>query len=111
MCLFDSNAVSQIFSMENGLLCDEIKGKTIIDLTTNHYDDVLKFHDIVNSMGGNYLENPVFGSVAPALQGALTVVSSGKKEVFQSVKPILEKNCKRDFPLRNAIKCYKNETY
>jgi 3-hydroxyisobutyrate dehydrogenase len=101
MCLFDSNAVSQIFSMENGLLCDEIKGKTIIDLTTNHYDDVLKFHDIVNSMGGNYLENPVFGSVAPALQGALTVVSSGKKEVFQSVKPILEKIAKEIFHLES----------
>lgn len=99
MCLFDSNAVSQVLSQENGLLCNDIEGKTIIDLTTNHYDDVLKFHDIVNSMGGNYLENPVFGSVAPALQGALTVVSSGKKEVFQSVKPILEKIAKEIFHL------------
>ncbi|MBP6715143.1 MAG: NAD(P)-dependent oxidoreductase, partial [Aliarcobacter sp.] len=41
--------------------------------------------------GANYLENPVFGSVAPALSGALTVVSSGKTEVFENVKPILEK--------------------
>ena len=91
LCLFDSPAVENILTQENGLLCDELKGKTIIDLTTNHYDDVLKFHKMVNDMGGNYLENPVFGSVAPALIGALTVVSSGKKEVFESVKPILEK--------------------
>jgi 3-hydroxyisobutyrate dehydrogenase len=99
LCLFDSPAVNNILTMENGLLCEELKGKTIIDLSTNHYEDVLTFHEVVNSLGGNYLENPVFGSVAPALQGALTVVSSGKKEVFESVKPILEKIAKEIFYL------------
>lgn len=91
LCLFDSNAVRDILTADNGLLCEDLKGKTIIDLTTNHYDDVLEFHKIVNDIGGNYLENPVFGSVAPALKGLLTVVSSGKAEVFENVKPILEK--------------------
>lgn len=91
LCLFDSNAVKEILTQDNGLLCEELKGKTIIDLTTNHYEEVLQFHKMVNDIGGNYLENPVFGSVAPALKGLLTVVSSGKKEVFDKVKPILEK--------------------
>lgn len=97
LCLFDSDAVNYILSGENGLLCEKLAGKTIIDLTTNHYEDVLEFHNAVNALGGNYLENPVFGSVAPALQGALTVVSSGKKEVFENVKPILEKIAKEIF--------------
>lgn len=91
LCLFDSNAVRDILTQDNGLLCEELKGKTIIDLTTNHYEEVLEFHKMVNNIGGNYLENPVFGSVAPALKGLLTVVASGKKEVFDNVKPILEK--------------------
>jgi 3-hydroxyisobutyrate dehydrogenase len=91
LCLFDSNAVRDILTADNGLLSEELKGKTIIDLTTNHYDDVLEFHKMVNDIGGNYLENPVFGSVAPALKGQLTVVSSGKAEVFENIKPILEK--------------------
>jgi len=99
LCLFDSTAVENILMGINGLLCDELKGKTIIDLTTNHYDDVLRFHKMVNDIGGNYLENPVFGSVAPALKGELTVVSSGKIEVFESVKPILEKIAKEIFHL------------
>ena len=97
LCLFDSDAVNYILSGENGLLCEELAGKTIIDLTTNHYEDVLEFHNAVNALGGNYLENPVFGSVAPALQGALTVVCSGKKEVFESIKQILEKIAKEIF--------------
>ena len=91
LCLFDSEAVKQILTGNNGLLCENLKGKTIIDLTTNHYEDVLEFHKLVNDFNGNYLENPVFGSVAPALKGELTVVSSGKTEVFEAVKPILEK--------------------
>ncbi len=99
LCLFDSPAVENILTGENGLLCEELKGKTIIDLTTNHYDDVLRFHEMVNSIGANYLENPVFGSVAPALKGELTVVSSGKVEVFEAVKPILEKIAKEIFHL------------
>ena len=97
LCLFDSDGVNYILSGENGLLCEELAGKTIIDLTTNHYEDVLEFHNAVNALGGNYLENPVFGSVAPALQGALTVVCSGKKEVFESIKQILEKIAKEIF--------------
>lgn len=99
LCLFDSEAVKQILSGENGLLCENLKGKTIIDLTTNHYEDVLEFHKLVNDFEANYLENPVFGSVAPALKGELTVVSSGKIEVFEAVKPILEKIAKEIFHL------------
>lgn len=99
LCLFDSDAVSNILKGENGLLCEELKGKTIIDLTTNHYEKVLEFHSLVESCGANYLENPVFGSVAPALKGELTVVSSGKVEVFENVKPTLEKIASNIFHL------------
>ena len=99
LCLFDSEAVKQILTGDNGLLCEELKGKTIIDLTTNHYEDVLEFHKLVNDFGANYLENPVFGSVAPALKGELTVVSSGKTEVFEAMRPILEKIAKEIFHL------------
>lgn len=99
LCLFDSEAVKQILTANNGLLCENLKGKTIIDLTTNHYEDVLEFHKLVNDFEANYLENPVFGSVAPALKGELTVVSSGKTEVFEAMKPILEKIAKEIFHL------------
>jgi 3-hydroxyisobutyrate dehydrogenase len=99
LCLFDSEAVKQILIGNNGLLCEELKGKTIIDLTTNHYEEVLEFYKLVNDVGANYLENPVFGSVAPALKGELTVVSSGKTEVFEAMKPILEKIAKEIFHL------------
>ena len=111
LCLFDSPAVENILHMENGLLCDELQGKTIIDLSTNHYDDVLKFHEDVINSGGKYLENPVFGSVAPALQGALTLVASGEESTFNECKPLFREIWKRDILFRRAFCGFKNETY
>lgn len=99
MCLFDSFAVNSVLRHENGLLSDDLSGKTIIDLSTNHYEEVLKFHTLVENRGGKYLESPVFGSVAPALLGAVTIVCSGKEEVFDSCKPLLEKIGKEIFHL------------
>lgn len=99
ICLFDSTAVNAVLTMPNGLLSGSLKGKTIIDLTTNHYNEVLAFHEIIKKQGGNYLESPVFGSVVPALNGLVTVVASGEKEVFDANKPLLEKFAKEIFHL------------
>lgn len=99
MCLFESSAVNHIFTMEEGLLSTSLEGKTIIDLTTNHYEDVLTFHEQVKQKSGHYLESPIFGSVAPALQGLVTIVCSGEASVFQSCKPLLEKIGKEIFHL------------
>ena len=91
MCLFDSNGVRNVLCMEDGLLSADLSGKTIIDLSTNHFDDVVEFHTLVKEKGGAYLESPVLGSVVPASKGELTVVCAGKEEVFLTCKPILEK--------------------
>ncbi|WP_419771020.1 MAG: NAD(P)-dependent oxidoreductase [Candidatus Marinarcus sp.] len=99
ICMFDSTAVKNIFSMENGLLSASLKGKTIIDLSTNHYEDVLAFHDIVEHKEGAYLESPIFGSVMPALNGEVTIVASGKESVFKHCLPLLEKIGKAIFHL------------
>lgn len=99
MCLFDSAAVRNILTMKNGLLSEDLKDKTIIDLSTNHYEDVINFHKLVEEKNGKYLESPIFGSVAPALQGLVTIVVSGKKEVFDENKPLLEKIGKEIFHL------------
>ncbi len=100
MCLFESKAVKNILEMEDGLLQADLEGKTIIDLTTNHFDDVLEFHKIIDEKGAEYLEAPVFGSVTPALQGLVTIVTSGRKETYESSKTLLEKIGKEIFYLK-----------
>lgn len=107
MCLFESSAVENIFEMENGILSAGLEGKTIIDLTTNHYEKVLSFHKKIEEKGGEYLESPIFGSVPPALQGTLTIVTSGKKETYESCRPLLEKIGKEIFYLKEPGKASK----
>lgn len=87
--LFDSIAVDEVLNGSNGLLSSEIKGKIIIDTTTNHFAKVLKFHSLVKSKGGSYLEAPVLGSVVPASQGMLTILVSGEKEAYDRINSIL----------------------
>jgi 3-hydroxyisobutyrate dehydrogenase len=90
LCLFDSRAVREVLNAEDGLLSGGLSGKIIIDLTTNHFREVLEFHDHVRRAGAVYLEAPVLGSVVPASQGALTVLVSGDQNSFEKVKPLLE---------------------
>ncbi|WP_416768329.1 NAD(P)-dependent oxidoreductase [Sulfurimonas sp. ST-25] len=90
LCLFDSTAVNAVLSGENGLLGASASGKTVIDLTTNHFDAVAGFHERCRLAGAAYLECPVLGSVVPAANGALTVLASGEEEVFERSRSILE---------------------
>jgi len=90
LCLFDSDAVDTVLSGENGLLGADASGKTVIDLTTNHFDAVGGFHERCRLAGASYLECPVLGSVVPAANGALTVLASGEEKVFERSRGILE---------------------
>ncbi|HAM49395.1 MAG TPA: NAD(P)-dependent oxidoreductase [Nitrospiraceae bacterium] len=89
--LFDSDAVNEIITGKGGLLEGDCKGKIIIDTTTNHFDRVAIFHDILKKHGAYYLESPVLGSVVPASLGKLIVLVSGEKAAYENVKPLLEK--------------------
>lgn len=90
LCMFDSQAVAAVLHQDQGLLAADLTGKTIIDLSTNHFREVLAFHAACRQAGAIYLESPVLGSVVPAAQGALTVLTSGKKAGYEKVRPLLE---------------------
>ncbi len=91
MNLFDSGAVRSVFSGKDGLLDAPCTGRIIIDTSTNHFEDVLYFHEMLREKGAYYLEAPVLGSVVPALQGSLTVLVSGERHAYESALPLIEK--------------------
>lgn len=95
--LFHSPAVWEVLTGQTGLLAGGIKGKTIIDTTTNHFQVVREFHHFVAMAGGSYLEAPVLGSVIPATQGTLTILISGANEDFESHRPLFDKLGKKLF--------------
>src|SRR5512139_3523379 len=91
MNLFDSAAVEAVLAGRDGILKGDCTGKIIIDTTTNHFELVAYFHELLKKHGGFYLESPVLGSVVPASQGALTVLVSGDKNAFDKALPWIEK--------------------
>jgi len=101
VCMFDSTAVHAILSQEDGLLSGDVSGKTIVDLSTNHFREVPLFHALCAKANGVYLEAPVLGSVVPASQGALTILISGKEAGYKKVKPVLENIGKNLFYLKD----------
>ncbi len=88
LCLFDSKAVAEVLPI---ILANRQERRMVIDLTTNHHRGVLDFHRECGSVGGEYIEAPVLGSVVPASRGELTVLVSGSDAAYQSAKPVLEK--------------------
>ena len=98
--LFDSDAVDQVITGKGGLLEGDCKGKIIVDTTTNHFDRVIDFHELLKKHGAYYLESPVLGSVVPASLGTLTVLVSGEMGAYETAKPFLEKIGKNIFYLR-----------
>lgn len=95
--LFDSQAVRDVLTGGHGLIEGNLSGKTVIDTTTNHFHEVVTFHQMVKAAGGSYLESPVLGSVVPASQGALTVLTSGEQAAYSAQRALYEKFGKQLF--------------
>jgi len=95
--LFDSEAVWSVITGKGGILEADCKNKVIIDTSTNHFEDVTHFHEMLHEKGAFYLEAPVLGSVAPAAQGNLTVLVSGEKQAYDKALPLLERIGKNIF--------------
>ncbi|MCX7793442.1 MAG: NAD(P)-dependent oxidoreductase [Thermodesulfovibrionales bacterium] len=97
--LFDSEAVSSVIKGKNGLIEGNCDGKIVVDTTTNHFERVNEFYEILGKKNASYLEAPVLGSVIPASQGMLTVLVSGERNAFERARPFIEKIGKTIFYL------------
>jgi 3-hydroxyisobutyrate dehydrogenase len=95
--LFDSDSVSSVLTGKDGLVEGDCSEKIIVDTTTNHFESVIGFHELLRKRRACYLEAPVMGSVVPALQGNLSVLVSGDKKAFDMARPYIEKLGKSNF--------------
>lgn len=88
--LRDSDAVRAVLHGPEGLLSADLRGKLVIDTTTNAYDAVPVFHAALREEGAAYLEAPVLGSVKPASTGQLAIYVSGEQAAYDRARPLLE---------------------
>jgi 3-hydroxyisobutyrate dehydrogenase len=90
LCLFDSAAVQEVLTADDGVLAGLSADRIVLDFTTNHFQEVLTNHRLCQEAGVRYLESPVLGSVVPASKGALTVLVSGQAAAYQEAAPVLD---------------------
>ncbi len=97
LCLFDTPAVESVLSGPSGISSIDLRGKIICDITTNHFARVGDFHKLIADKGGQYLETPVLGSVAPALSGNLVTLISGDERAYTTALPVIEHISSKQF--------------
>jgi 3-hydroxyisobutyrate dehydrogenase-like beta-hydroxyacid dehydrogenase len=89
--LSDSEAVENVVFGEEGILSAISAHQIAVDMSTVLPATSLREEEAYAKRGADFLDAPVFGSKNESARGKLWVLAAGKKEVFERVKPVLEK--------------------
>jgi 3-hydroxyisobutyrate dehydrogenase-like beta-hydroxyacid dehydrogenase len=89
--LSDDNAIEEVVFGEEGILSAIGAGQIVVDMSTVLPATSLREEEAYAKRGVDFLDAPVFGSKNESANGKLWVLAAGKKDVFEKVKPVLEK--------------------
>jgi 3-hydroxyisobutyrate dehydrogenase-like beta-hydroxyacid dehydrogenase len=89
--LSDDDAVEKVVFGEEGILSAITAGQIAVDMSTVLPATSLREYDAYAKRRVDFLDAPVFGSKDESAKGKLWILAAGEKEVFEKVKPILEK--------------------
>jgi 3-hydroxyisobutyrate dehydrogenase-like beta-hydroxyacid dehydrogenase len=84
-------AVEKVVFGEEGILSAISPGQIAVDMSTVLPATSLREQEAYAKRGADFLDAPVFGSKNESAKGKLWVLAAGKTEVFEKVKPVLEK--------------------
>lgn len=82
--------VKAVAEGENGLIAGLRCGCTWMDMSTTNTKEVQRLGKIAEEKGISCLEAPVTGGLALAKEGGITILTGGKKEVFDAHLDILQ---------------------
>ena len=89
--LSDVDAVEKVVFGEQGILSAIRAQQIALDMSTVLPATSLREQEAYEKRGVDFLDAPVFGSKNESAKARLWVLAAGKKEVFEKVKPVLEK--------------------
>jgi 3-hydroxyisobutyrate dehydrogenase-like beta-hydroxyacid dehydrogenase len=89
--LSNDDAVEKIVFGDEGILSAVTAGQIAVDMSTVLPAASLREQQAYAKRGVDFLDAPVFGSKNESAKAKLWVLAAGKKEVFEKVKPVLEK--------------------
>lgn len=86
----NSMQVEEVVAGEQGILEGARKGLMIIDMSTIAPTVSQKLAKAAAERGVHFLDAPVSGGSQGAVNGTLTIMVGGEREIFEQVRPVLE---------------------
>lgn len=87
LSLPDTNVVQAILLGDKGLLSSLKPGQVVVDLSTINYTASTEIAQKLEAKGVEFVDAPVSGMEARAIEGTLTVMCGGKKEIYDKLVP------------------------
>ena len=91
LSLPNTKVVEKVLFGENGLASYLKADQIVVDLSTIQYSTTLAIESKLKEKGILFLDAPVSGMGARAVEGTLSVMCGGEKEVFDDVEPFLNR--------------------
>ncbi len=90
LCLPGTGGVRALLLASDGLAGCLHRGQTVVDLSTIGYGAAVEIARVLEAKGIAFLDAPVSGMEARAIDGTLTVMCGGAPEAFDRVRPLLD---------------------
>src|SRR5262245_3766182 len=90
MCVGNDDDVRSVVYGDNGVLAGIKKGAILVDHTTASATVAREVHGKAKEKGIGFVDAPVSGGQAGAVNGQLGIMCGGEQPVFDKAKPVLE---------------------
>ncbi len=87
LSLPDTKVVQAVLLGDKGILSCLRPGQIVADLSTINYTASIEISRALEAKGVEFMDAPVSGMEARAIDGTLTVMCGGKKEVYEKLTP------------------------
>src|SRR5262245_22262770 len=90
MCVGNDNDLRSVVFGDNGALAGMAKGAILVDHTTVSATIAREIYEKAKSQGVGFVDAPVSGGQAGAVNGQLGIMCGGEDAVFAKAKPVLD---------------------
>jgi 2-hydroxy-3-oxopropionate reductase len=86
----DTPHVAAVLFGGNGVAEADLKGKTVVDMSSIAPVETKEFAKKINALGAQYLDAPVSGGEVGAKAATLTIMVGGEQATFDKIKPLFD---------------------
>ncbi len=93
-CVGNDKDVDQVYCGDEGIFTTVKPGAVLVDHTTASPDIAKRLYQAAKNAQCDFIDAPVSGGEAGAVNGVLTIMAGGDASVFERVKPVMDSYAK-----------------